>query len=364
MAASMDDEKIEDVMMEDLKALVEIDLVGIGNPLLDISAPVSSAFLDKYKIKVGNAILAEELHMPMYDELSKSPDVDYTAGGATLNTIRIAQWAGNKAGRTGYIGCISDDKFGRMLQDSCNADGVTTNFMFTKEKETGTCGVCLNANDRSLVTKLEAANCYKDSHFEEKCQEMAYRAKIIYSSGFFATVSPPTMMKSAQITVKTGALYCINLAAPFIVEFFKEPFGKAMEFADFVFGNIDEGTTWAKVNGVGDTSPRGIAMAIATQPFAKHGRKRVCVITQGSKSSVLARSDGLFMEVPVNKLDQNKIVDVNSAGDAFVGGFLSALLEGKSYQQCLEFGHRCSRFIIQQSGCKLIGKNSSTLWNY
>jgi len=66
-------------------------VVGLGNPLLDISANVDEDFLSKYDLKPNNAILAEEKHKPMYDEMIKKYKVDYIPGGATQNTLRVAQ---------------------------------------------------------------------------------------------------------------------------------------------------------------------------------------------------------------------------------------------------------------------------------
>lgn len=66
-------------------------LYGMGNPLLDISAVVDEEFLNKYDIKLNNAILAEDKHLPMYDEMASKYNVDYIAGGATQNSIRVAQ---------------------------------------------------------------------------------------------------------------------------------------------------------------------------------------------------------------------------------------------------------------------------------
>ena len=66
-------------------------MVGLGNPLLDISANVDEDFLSKYDMKPNNAILAEEKHKPLYDEMVKKYKVDYIPGGATQNTLRVAQ---------------------------------------------------------------------------------------------------------------------------------------------------------------------------------------------------------------------------------------------------------------------------------
>ncbi len=43
----------------------------MGNPLLDIISEANLEFLDKYGLKLDNAILAEEKHLSMYQEMSQ-----------------------------------------------------------------------------------------------------------------------------------------------------------------------------------------------------------------------------------------------------------------------------------------------------
>merc|ERR1712061_371446 len=97
-------------------------ILGMGNPLLDISAEVTQATFDKYGLQPGNAILAEEKHAPLYDELAASKDVKYIAGGATQNSIRVAQW---------------------MLQEPCKTDGVQAMYLVDKSPPTGKCAVTI-----------------------------------------------------------------------------------------------------------------------------------------------------------------------------------------------------------------------------
>ena len=66
--------------------------MGMGNPLLDISSDVPESMLDKYDVKLNNAILAEEKHLPIYKDLVDNFNPQYIAGGATQNSIRVAQW--------------------------------------------------------------------------------------------------------------------------------------------------------------------------------------------------------------------------------------------------------------------------------
>lgn len=55
-------------------------ILGMCNPLLDISAEVPLSLLEKYGVSLNNAILAEEKHLPLYQELIDNYPVQYIAG--------------------------------------------------------------------------------------------------------------------------------------------------------------------------------------------------------------------------------------------------------------------------------------------
>jgi adenosine kinase len=74
------------------------------------------------------------------------------------------------------------------------------------------------------------------------------------------------------------------------------------------------------------------------------------VFTQGAESTIVA-VDGVVEKYPVERLAKELLVDTNGAGDAFVGGFLSQLAQGKGIAECVRAGHWASRQIIQRSGC-------------
>ena len=57
-------------------------------------------------------------------ELADKPDVQYVAGGATQNSIRIAQWLLQVPGATSYFGAIGNDDFGRKLRETASQGGV------------------------------------------------------------------------------------------------------------------------------------------------------------------------------------------------------------------------------------------------
>ena len=127
-----------------------ICILGMGNPLLDISSPVDDEFMKKYGIKAGNAVLAEDKHLPMYQELADKETVEYIGGGSTLNTVRVCQWMSQQKGFVGYMGCIGKDKFGQVLEQTTKEAGVDCNFMIDEKTATGTCAVCITDKERSI----------------------------------------------------------------------------------------------------------------------------------------------------------------------------------------------------------------------
>ncbi len=67
-------------------------LMTLGNPLLDISVEVKEdSPLKKYSLKVNDTVLAQEHHMPLYDELQKMENCMFIPGGSGLNSLRCAQ---------------------------------------------------------------------------------------------------------------------------------------------------------------------------------------------------------------------------------------------------------------------------------
>lgn len=331
-------------------------LLGMGNPLLDISAKCDEELLKKYDLKPANQIMAEESHMPLFDELAAMPDVEYLAGGATQNSIRVAQWMMQAAGATSYMGCTGKDKFADQMRECCARDGVNARYLEDTATPTGTCATCVVGIDRSLVANLQAANNYKVDHLKEpENWAVVEKAQVCYSAGFFTTVSPESIEAVAKHCSENKKTYCFNLSAPFILEVppFKAVVTKTMPYIDFLFGNETECLTFAKTEGWTETDIKEIALKIAALP--KEGEKpRTVVITQGVDPTVVAVS-GTVTEYSIVALPKEKLVDTNGAGDAYVGGFLAGLCQGKPMEECCRAGAYGASVIVQQSGCQFPG---------
>lgn len=323
----------------------------MGNPLLDISADVAKDFLEKYDVQLDTAILAEDKHQPLFKELIEKYNPKYIAGGATQNTIRVAQWMMQTPGQTAYMGCVGADDYAKQLEECAGADGVLVHYMKDESVPTGTCAALIHEGERALVTNLDAANNFKPSHLEtEKAKEILESAKFYYSAGFFLTVSVESLVKVSEQFLAEKKTMCLNLSAPFIVDFFGDQLATAMEYADFLFGNESEAAAYGKKNGMGEDL-KEIAKACTALP-KKGDKPRTVVFTQGSESTIVA-CNGEVTEYAVDALPKELLVDTNGAGDAFVGGFLSQLIQDKPIADCVKAGHWAARYVIQQSGTQL-----------
>ena len=362
--------------------------MGLGNPLLDISVAVSepqwAALSAKYALKMGDACLAGDTHQPLYAEIVRdhADTVQYIEGGATQNTIRVAQWVSRAApGFAAFVGSVGDDAFGRTLREAASADGVNALYEVQPAgaKPTGTCAVIVRDAERSLCANLAAAEAFSAAHLDTASVAAALSAaRIFYTAGFPLTHDGGAAgaLSLAKRAAADGKIYALNLSAPFLcqvrsgagtwagkgctranptpppslpLQFFKDRLAGQLHYADFVFCNESEAAAWGAANGLGDAATvEAVALAIAALPKANAARARTVIVTQGAKETVIAEG-GKTHSIPVEPVAS--IVDVNGAGDAFVGGFLAALAKDAPVDTAVRVGTWAAAHIIQRSGC-------------
>ena len=158
------------------------------------------------------------------------------------------------SGSTTYIGCVGQDAYAEKMREAARKNGVRAQYMETSEASTGTCAVLITGQDRSMVANLSAANHYKLEHLK-KPENWTFieQAKYFYISGFFLTVSPETIVEVAKHACAANKVFCMNLSAPFLCEFFKEQMDKCIPYWDFIFGNETEAISFAKSHNFGVT---------------------------------------------------------------------------------------------------------------
>ncbi|CAG5132040.1 unnamed protein product [Candidula unifasciata] len=328
-------------------------LLGYGNPLLDISVQADKEYLKKYDLQANNAILADEKHRPMYKEMAETfKDVEYVPGGATLNAIRVAQWLLGEPGATTFFGCIAHDKFGDILTNAALAAGVNVKFQYTDKEPTGTCAVVCTNKDRSLVANLAAANCFTEDHLDNPDNWAAVEsAQFIYFAGFPLTVCPSAMLRMAKHAAEKNKVVIMNMSAPFLCSFFKEPMLQMLPYVDYWFGN-ESVSSCSNMTSLKTTDVKEVAVKIASWEKVNKLRPRTVVITQGCQPSIVV-TDGKVTEYPVIPVNEEDIVDSNGAGDAFVGGFLAQLVQGRSLEESIHCANYVANIIMKRTGCTL-----------
>lgn len=338
-------------------------ILGLGNPLLDMTVAADEKLLEKYNLKPNDAILAEEKHMPLYKEMVDKYDVDFSAGGATMNALQVAQWVIGKPYTAVFMGCIGRDFYSTVLEERAKEKGVNGRFQYKADTPTGTCAVILTNNgaNRSLCANLAAANCFTIDHLR-KPENFTFveNAKLYYISGFFLTVSPESILEVANYALSKDRLFIMNLSAPFICQAFQKELMQVFPYIDILFGNEYEAAAFGGAQSLGTNDLKELVIKISELGKKNKNRNRTVIITRGGNPTIVAK-DGKVTEYPAPQLPLEKIVDTNGAGDAFVGGFLAKLVLDKPIETCLRCGFYTATHVIQRIGCTFVGNPSEEI---
>lgn len=228
--------------------------------------------------------------------------------------------------------------------------------------------------ERTLVSNFGAAMNFRASHLEnERCRAMLQSSGIVYVEGFLLTdVGDGSVPQEGdddaagegvdavrflgehcrQSSVRGDPKrFCVNLSADFICAHYTKHLAMTLPYVDILFGNESECVAAGRALDLGDDIPR-ICLALAAMPKRCGSRGRVVVITQGAEPTLVA-VDGELHRYGVIPLARQSVVDLNGAGCAFVGGFLSQMLLGRSIADAVHAGHWAARVVIQRSGCSL-----------
>ena len=75
-------------------------------------------------------------------------------------------------------------------------------------------------------------------------------------------------------------------------------------------------------------------------------------MTRGSQPVTCATRTHVWI-FDVEQLPLESIRDTTGAGDAFLAGFLSQLMGGRSLSDCVAAGNCAAKMVIAQTGCRL-----------
>lgn len=180
-------------------------------------------------------------------------------------------------------------------------------------------------------------------------------AKILYTTGFFIISSFESILTLARYAIENNKIFAINLSAVYICDSYLKELLEIIEYADCVFGNEDETSAFGRKVGLEFSDLHEVTTYISKLPKKNTSKPRIVTTTQG-KNPVLCSiyspdTDELFTSTTeVDVIDKENIMDLNGAGDAFVGGFLAQFVQGRDVAKCIDAGLYLSGDIIKRSG--------------
>ncbi len=308
-----------------------MNILGIGNAIVDVICKIEEDFLHKNNLKKGTMKLVDKIE---FKKLLANLKIEETvSGGSVANSIVGLSQLGNKVG---FIGKVSDDELGDKYEQGLKKEKVE--YFYKKKEEstpTGTCLILVTPDsERTMVTFLGIAGKINDFDINEV---LVKRSNILFLEGYLWDEGEPK--KAFDKAIKFSNKSAMSLSDLFCVERHKTHFLNLVKNKlDIVFANEQEIVSLASAKNFDETIE-----------FAKSLEKLI-VITRGEKGSVAVNGKNIFE----CKAKKNLLIkDLTGAGDLFAGGFLHGFINGMTINKCLEVGTDMSSKIIQKIGARL-----------
>ena len=215
-----------------------LNVLGIGNALVDVQARVPDDLLAKVGYEKGVMTLVDDsVQIRVLSELGEI-DTFRCAGGSAANTILgVAQLGGTAA----YAGKTAADDLGEFFVKDLREAGVRIEVEPAAEGHTGTCVVLITDDaERTMLTHLGVSATLSDADID--AGECA-KAEWVYVEGYlFGTPENQSAARAAiKAAKKGGAKVALTVSDPFLVNAFKADFLELIGGpVDLLFCNLDE----------------------------------------------------------------------------------------------------------------------------
>ena len=331
-------------------------IIAIGNPIVDILAETDKETLQRYKLIFGGTFFADEYNMGFFDELESKTQVTYIPGGSIQNTLRVANWCLNMEEENKgkffvtMLGAIGQDSYKEKIMNALKSADVIPLLQPIPNISTSRCGVGICQKERCLLPHIKASNCLTDEFVKEHEDEI-FNNDALLIEGYFLQERYDLCKNLCNMFKRAKKMVILTLSAVFMVQSHREKIMEIAENSDMVVGNLEEFEAFAEVQ----RSDPQITIAKAHEKLSP--KERLFVVTDGGNGVYVTKYDynkkGLdyFLQSFPNKLKNEDICDLNGAGDAFLGGFLSQYMKGASLEQCCKVGNDASYIIIKNVGC-------------
>lgn len=186
-------------------------ILGIGNAIVDVICKVEDDFLSENNLNKGSMKLIFD--QVEFEKVLSNLKIEKTvSGGSVANSIVGLSQLGNNVG---FIGKISDDKFGVKYEEGLNKEKV--NFLYTKKKEvlpTGTCLILVTPDsERTMYTYLGTAGKISGDDIDAKAIK---ESEIIFLEGYLWDEGEPK--KAFDKAIKHSNKTAMSLSDSFCVD--------------------------------------------------------------------------------------------------------------------------------------------------
>ena len=313
----------------------DLDVIGMGNAIVDVLAKADDAFLTENDILKGGMVLIEEDRAKsIYDAMGPGVEI---SGGSVANSMSCVASLG---GKSGFIGKVADDELGGIYRHDMSAIGVEFNTEPLKDGiETGRCLINVTPDaQRSMSTFLGAAWHLSP---EDVSASFIERAQITFFEGYLFEMPIPRegFKKASGFARAAGAKTALTLSDSGCVERQHKAFLSFIEESvDILLANEEEAKALFETEDFGEIEKRARELCPLT------------AITRSEKGSVLVPREGESVSVAAHPPTQ--LVDTTGAGDAYAAGFLYGLSQNLDLATSGALGSLAAREVISHYGAR------------
>jgi sugar/nucleoside kinase (ribokinase family) len=311
-----------------------IDVLGIGNALVDVLAPVDEAFITKNNLARGAMSLIDEARaVELYDVM---PSAVESSGGSAGNTIAgLASFGGKGA----FIGKVADDQLGSVFSHDLKSMGVVFETApMSMSAKTGRCLVMVTPDGERTMNTYLGAGVHLSPVDVEASADLIKRSSIIYLEGYLFDPehAKQAFRTASDIARQAGRKVALSLSDGFCVERHRDDFKALVEQKiDLLFANESEITALWQSSSFDD----------AVQATMK--KCKLAAITRSAQGSIII-ADGKITTITAAPVA--KVVDTTGAGDQYAAGVLYGLSRGMSMEQCGKLASLAAAEVISHMG--------------
>ncbi len=313
-----------------------VDVVGIGNALVDVIARVDDDFLTAHGlVKSSMALVESDRAETLYGAMGPAVEV---SGGSAANTMAGLASLGSRAA---FIGRVGGDQLGEVFAHDIRAAGVAFDVAPRPPQSGAPTGrsliVVTPDAQRTMSTLLGAASELGPDDVDDA---LVAGATITYLEGYLfdSDSAREAFAKAAAAAHGAGRRVALTLSDSLCVERYLHELQVLVASAvDVLFANEDE----LRLLYATDDADEALAVA--------GGFCALVVMTRGAAGSTVA-ADGRLHHVPAVPVD--RVVDTTGAGDLYAAGFLHGLVLGLDPATCAQLGAAAAAEVISHVGAR------------